>query len=110
MKQTMLGAIPEEMEDKWFIFYEDGELYFHRSWTGRCLYVVRFKEEGEGFIMYEADINRNPEQYRETDPQRDIDIVNRLIDRVLLSDHKQESPNEDNMTQTVRDWSIFGRM
>ncbi len=25
------GLIPEQMEDKWFIFFEDGWLYFHRG-------------------------------------------------------------------------------
>ncbi len=28
------GLIPEEMEDKWFIFLQNDWLYFHRSWTG----------------------------------------------------------------------------
>jgi hypothetical protein len=27
------GVIPEEMEDKWFIYEEGGWLNFHRSWT-----------------------------------------------------------------------------
>ncbi len=26
------GFVPRQMEDKWFIFYEDECLYFHRSW------------------------------------------------------------------------------
>jgi hypothetical protein len=36
------GVIPREMEDKWFVFYEEPWLYFHRSWTGACIYAVRF--------------------------------------------------------------------
>jgi ADP-ribosyl-[dinitrogen reductase] hydrolase len=32
------GLIPEEMEDKWFIYYEKGFLHFHRSWTGHGLF------------------------------------------------------------------------
>lgn len=37
-----LGLIPEEMEDKWFIYLEDNKLYCHRSWTGLCTYIVEF--------------------------------------------------------------------
>ena len=40
--QLSLGLIPEEMEDKWFIYLEDNKLYCHRSWTGLCAYIVEF--------------------------------------------------------------------
>ena len=29
-------------EDKWFIYWENDTLFFHRSWTGVCVYIVRF--------------------------------------------------------------------
>ncbi len=35
-KQLMMmrrGVIPREMEDKWFVYWKDDTLYFHRSWT-----------------------------------------------------------------------------
>ncbi len=32
------GLIPKQMEDKWFVFYADNWLYFHRSWTGFGIY------------------------------------------------------------------------
>ncbi len=35
------GLVPEEMEDKWFVFFEDPWLYLHRSWTGFCVFQVR---------------------------------------------------------------------
>jgi hypothetical protein len=41
------GLVPEEMEDKWFIYWKDGTLFFHRSWTGYCLYAVHFVAESE---------------------------------------------------------------
>ena len=31
------GQIPEEIEDKWFVFYEKPDLFLHRSWTGACI-------------------------------------------------------------------------
>jgi len=34
-----MGLVPEEIEDKWFIYWEDDTLFFHRSWTGNCIYV-----------------------------------------------------------------------
>ncbi|WP_055669727.1 hypothetical protein [Desnuesiella massiliensis] len=43
------GRIPEVMEDKWFIYYDGGKLYFHRSWTG--------------FFVCIADINKLDDKY-----------------------------------------------
>ena len=41
------GIIPEEMEEKWFIYFNDGHLYMHRSWTGFLAYECLFEERGE---------------------------------------------------------------
>ncbi len=41
------GYIPSEMEDKWFIFFEDDKIYFHRSWTG--------------YGVFEAKVDKLPE-------------------------------------------------
>ena len=38
MKQIEKGIIPEEMEEKWFIYFEDDKLYFHRSWSEKSIY------------------------------------------------------------------------
>jgi hypothetical protein len=27
------GLVPQQMEDKWFIYYEEPYLFLHRSWT-----------------------------------------------------------------------------
>lgn len=35
-----LGTVPEEMENKWFVFQEGDTLHFHRSWTGILVYRV----------------------------------------------------------------------
>jgi hypothetical protein len=35
------GLLPDQMEDKWFIFYEKGWLYCHRSWTGFGMYKAK---------------------------------------------------------------------
>ena len=59
------GEIPESMEDKWFILYEVPWLYLHRSWTGYCIYQVRFEPDAEGMRVAEVRVNRDPAQRRE---------------------------------------------
>lgn len=43
------GLVPEEMEDKWFLYFEDGKLYCHRSWNGECIYIVDIVPTGQGY-------------------------------------------------------------
>jgi O-acetyl-ADP-ribose deacetylase (regulator of RNase III) len=78
------GMIPQEMEDKWFIYLRDGSLYFHRSWTGFCIFVVRLQEVPGGWAVAEAWVNREPEQYKSTDVEHDVLLLRFLIERLLL--------------------------
>jgi hypothetical protein len=61
------GLIPQEMEDKWFIYHADDWLRFHRSWTGTLVYWLRLDRTPIGFRVAESWVNRDPEQYMETD-------------------------------------------
>jgi hypothetical protein len=78
------GLIPKEMEDKWFVFYEQGWLYFHRSWTGGCVYWVKLDGCPVGVRVIESWVNRNPEQYTETDTEHDRKLLGWLINVLLL--------------------------
>lgn len=78
------GLIPEAMEDKWFIFLEGDGLYFHRSWTGFCIYQLTLKKQGALYQVVEALANRDSNQYSGTDNHYDVDLLNFLIDNFLL--------------------------
>lgn len=78
------GLIPEQMEDKWFIFYEAPLLFLHRSWTGVCAYVVTLRDEEGGAAVEEAWVNRAPAEYSETDAAYDAKMLAFLVDRLLL--------------------------
>lgn len=74
------GLIPEQMEDKWFIFYEAPWLYLHRSWTGFCIFKVRFEVVGESVKIVEVQVNRDPAEYSNTDNERDASMLEILLD------------------------------
>jgi len=48
------GLIPQEMEDKWFIYYEEPYLFLRRSWTGQPVYRLKFVESDTGYYVSEA--------------------------------------------------------
>ncbi|MBN1966275.1 MAG: NADAR family protein [Anaerolineae bacterium] len=79
------GFLSRDMDDKWFIFLEDAVLYFHRSWTGFCIFTLRLESAaGGGVKVVEAWASRNLEQYNSQGEAEDIRTLNILIDRLLL--------------------------
>ena len=86
MEQIKFGIIPEEMEDKWFIYYNEEEetLYLHRSWTGFCVYMVKFKKVDNGFNAVSAVVNNDPEQYKCADNAEEKDRCISTINILLL--------------------------
>ena|SRR5215475_7285801 len=78
------GFIPSEMEDKWFIYFEDGWLWFHRSWTGALIYALRLDGSPVGVRVIESWVNRDPRQYTGIDIEYDRLLVRYLIDGILL--------------------------
>ena len=84
MKKIRAGVRPEQMEDRWFIYWENNQLFFHRSWTGYCIYVANFNEDDEGARMMSALVNRDPEQYTQINDEADKYQISLLIDLVVL--------------------------
>jgi len=48
MERIRFGFAPPDMDYKWFMYYRDGVLSMHRSWTGTCVYRVWFREQPDG--------------------------------------------------------------
>jgi hypothetical protein len=84
-EQMVQGHIPADMDDKWFIFFEDGWLYFHRSWTGHCIYAIRLDGSPAGVRVVEAWVNRDKDQYNSAGEDTDKRMVEQLIRTRLLS-------------------------
>lgn len=84
-ERMMKGHIPSDMDDKWFIFFENGWLYFHRSWTGHCIFAVRLDGSPAGVRIVEAWVNRDADQYNSPGADADKQLVEQLIRSRLLS-------------------------
>jgi hypothetical protein len=89
--RLQLGLIPKEMEDKWFVYFEHGWLFLHRSWTGALIYWLRMDGCPAGIRVVESWVNRDSDQYRETDIAYDRLMLDFLLRRILLG-HDIEFP------------------
>lgn len=90
-----LGHVPEDMDDKWFIYRAGDRLFFHRSWTGTCVYAAAIEESEMGGRIGLVLVNRDPEQYRETDDRRDAQVLRFLIEAILLQRKVPFPPRSD---------------
>ena len=75
MEALRIGNIPQEMEDKWFWYLEGDTLYAHRSWTGFCIFRIDFKADNQHCVT----VNRNKEQYSNTNIEEDKKLLNNLL-------------------------------
>ncbi|NWJ51326.1 MAG: ADP-ribosylglycohydrolase family protein [Bacteroidetes bacterium] len=101
------------MEDKWFIFYENDYLFFHRSWTGFGLYKAQIIKEQVGYSIHEFWAERNQEKYSNKDDNTDIETFSFLIAQGLLEIDVREIfvvNNIKNETDCVKGWSNFGNL
>ena len=69
------GHIPEQMEDKWFFYMEGNTLYAHRSWTGICIYIIKFNKDGKHLVT----VNRDEDEYGCKDLKEDAVKLNKLL-------------------------------
>ncbi len=76
MDALRFGNVPQAMEDKWFWYMEGPTLWAHRSWTGHCIYRIDFTEDDDHVVT----VNRDPEQYKCSSIEEDIESLNRLLD------------------------------
>lgn len=110
MQRIRCGVVPAQMEDKWFIFSEMGTLFFHRSWTGICVYEVHFISDGDSWRMVSADVNRDPDQYAGVDYDQDAQLISYLVDLLLLRQTAVfPSDGAEPGRSALENWSFVGR-
>ena len=112
LERLEVGYVPEAMEDKWFIYFENGWLRFHRSWTGACIYGLKVQASPVGGRISESWANRDAEQYRRTDAEYDRRLVDFLIDAFLLKKEGIKFPMPENsadLPKGLLQHSVVGR-
>jgi hypothetical protein len=79
MQVVKRGHIPDEMEDHWFMYCDDSTIRYYRSWTGICIFIAKFVEEGDMFTITELQVNRDSEQYGSKDNDHDVALFMALL-------------------------------
>lgn len=78
------GLIPDQMEEKWFVYVDDEWIHFHRSWTGFELYRARHVERGGMRVIIGVEHETDPDIYEPGGPDYERGVVRWLTRRLLL--------------------------
>ena len=76
----LAGHKPTDMDDRWFIYSEDGWIYFHRSWTGACIFALKLDGSPIGIRTTDSWVTRDHSQYNWIDIKDARGRLSKLID------------------------------
>lgn len=80
------GAIPDEMEDRWFSFFEEPNLFLLRSWTGYCIYRVTFTHRAGDVVVQQAVVSANINHYARSSDDYEVAFLEFLVHQLLLGE------------------------
>jgi len=87
-EKLKLGLSANSMDEKWNAHYSNNYFYIHRSWTGACIYQFQLREESGKYLVEDARVNRNQEQYNATDNDYDVLLLDFLVSNLILGESK----------------------
>lgn len=90
-KRMKQGLIPSDMDDRWFVFFEDGWLNFYRSWTGHHICALQLGETPSGARVLDGWISREKDEYGSEDIEHDREMILRIIQSLAFWDAKLNS-------------------
>ncbi len=107
--RIMQGLIPASISDRWFIYYKDNWLYLHRSWTGHCIFQLRFQEREGNYKVVGAIANRHKQQYKSNDITLDAEIIKLVLFSQLIGKPYRLSDKFQEVKRPFsRAWDIVG--
>lgn len=112
-QRIMMGYIPEQMEEKWFAYFENGWLHFHRSWTGFEIYKAEIVAFDGSYVINSFWVERNSEKYGNTNDESDIETFYFLVARLLLQTDISKLKTQQELKEKigiVEAWSRYGNL
>ena len=61
------------------MYCDESTIRYYRSWTGFCIYVAKYVDNGIICKITELMVNREPEQYGCTDDEHDVALFMALL-------------------------------
>ena len=83
-EKLLNGYKPRDMDDKWFVYSEDGWIYFVRSWTGNHIFGLKLHPTAVGGAkVIESWFNSNPQDFRSLGEKENIRLIDSIIEKMF---------------------------
>jgi hypothetical protein len=84
-KKVKNGFASGDMDEKWNIYFDDHKVYFHRSWTGSCIYIADLKELSDSSaIITKVKVNRDKKEYNYSNNDEDKELFKKIVQFQLI--------------------------
>ena len=89
---VLIGFLPKDTDDRWFMYVNEGWINLHRSWTGHCIFRIKFEVMDAGWLLNELQVNRDHNQYKSTNIKADKNEAESVL-RYLIKKRITETIN-----------------
>jgi len=106
------GMIPQDMNDKWFVFWDGEYLHFHRSWTGHCIYQMKIQQDGKKYFTKGFWVTQDENILQTGTDEEEIENLLFLLGYGLIRDKRvmDKFLKKFKASHPAELWSKFGRL
>jgi hypothetical protein len=87
-EKLKLGLKAKSMDEKWNAYFFEDSFLMSRSWTRACIYDFGLNKTEDGYAVVNARVSRNPKEYKATDSEYDVLLLDFLISNLILGESK----------------------
>jgi len=84
-----LGFVPEHMEERWFVLWQEPWLTLYRSWTGYAVFGLRIEPLTRGAFVAESWVSRDRNQYKGDDLLYDREVLSNVLNFVINCEERE---------------------
>jgi hypothetical protein len=78
------GLVPQTMEDKWLVYYEEPHLFLHRTWTGKPVYRLTLNITSKEAQIVESLWSKDSMHDAKADVNYQAQLVDFLLSNLLV--------------------------
>lgn len=82
--KLQMGFIPENMDDRWFVYFDNDWVYLHRSWTGYETFRAKIQTENDCYTIKEFWAETEQGKFNVGSENKNIELFCFVIARVVL--------------------------
>lgn len=83
-EKLQVGFMPRNMDDRWFVYFENDWIYFHRSWTGYEIFKAQIYQDNNGYFVKDFWVESNTEKFNLSDEKDMINTFCFILYRIVL--------------------------